>query len=192
MKKLFLILIFASQFIICQAATVPISISGFVFSPATVTVQVNDVITWTNQDNAPHSIVSTSVPVGAATFSSSNFGLNGTFSYTVTVAGAYSYICGVHPSMKGSFSTSATTPVVKPLLSLNTLYPNPCIDYIHIESVQDIKEIEVYSEAGALLETHFFLTNKIDLVVSNLKKGIYFIRIESSEGLVETRRIVKI
>lgn len=192
MKKLFLILIFAYQFIICQAATVSISISGFVFSPSMATVQVNDVITWTNLDGAPHSIVSTSVPNGAATFSSNDFGTKGTFSYTVTVAGAYSYICGVHPSMKGSFSTSATTPVVKPLLSLNALYPNPCIDHVHIESAQNIKEIEVYSEAGALLETHFFTTNTVDLVVSNLKKGIYYIRIESSEGLVETRRIIKV
>ena len=85
-----------------------------------------------------------------------------------------------------------TTPIVKPTLTLNALYTNPCFDYVHIESLQNIKEIEVYSEAGVLLETHFFTTNTIDLVVSNLKKGIYFIRIESSEGLVETRRIIKV
>lgn len=93
--------------------------------------------------------------------------------------------------MVGSFSTSTTTPVTKPTLTLNALYPNPSIDFVHIESAQRIKTVDVYSEAVVLIETRSFSSNKIDLVVSNLEKGIYYIRIESNEGLIETRRIVK-
>ena len=84
------------------------------------------------------------------------FGQNGTFSYIVAVAGQYNYKCGVHSSMVGSFSTSTTTPVTKPTLTLNALYPNPSIDYVHIESAQTIKTVDVYSEAGVLIETRSF------------------------------------
>jgi len=174
-----------------QAANISISISGFAFSPTSVTVAVDDVITWTNTDNTLHSIAFLTAPGGANTVGSGTFGQNETFSYTVTVAGDYTYKCGQHPSMLGAFSTT-TTPVVKPTLTLNALYPNPCIDYLHIETAQTIKTIDVYSEAGVWMETRSFSSNKIDFDVSNLGKGVYFIRIESNDGLVETKRIIKV
>jgi len=44
--------------------------------------------------------------------------------------------------MTGSFTVAnATTPVVKPTLTLNPLYPNPFIDFVHIESAQNIKQL---------------------------------------------------
>lgn len=190
---MYVFLFFYVQVLCLQAADISISIRGSAFSPTAVTVAVNDVITWTNFDDVSHNVELVSAPNGVAPFASPIFGKNGTFSYTVTVAGNYAYKCGPHPFMTATFSATdaTTTPVVKPTLTLNALYPNPCIDYVHIETAQTIKTIDVYSEAGALLDTRSFSSNKVDLAVSKLEKGIYFLRIESADGLVETRRIVK-
>lgn len=193
MKKIYLILILMLQVTLSEAASVSISISGFAFSPVQATVEVGDVITWTNMDNALHSIVSTAVPSGAATFTSGTFGKNETFTYTVTVAGDYTYQCGVHPSMTGAFSaTSVTTPVVKPTLILHALYPNPAIEFIHIESPEKVQSVDIYSESGVFIKTVGFASATIDLPVGELNKGAYLLRITSEDGLFETKRIIKL
>ena len=94
--------------------------------------------------------------------------------------------------MTGSFTVAeTTTATIKPALTLNTLYPNPAVDNIHIESPNIISSVDVYSETGAFVKTVTFSSPKIDLSIAELKKGTYLIRIVSVEGLFETRRIVK-
>jgi plastocyanin len=59
-------------------------------------------VTWTNQDPAPHAIVSdTGSP---ASFSSGSLATGASYTYTFTRAGTYTYICSIHPSMKGSIT----------------------------------------------------------------------------------------
>ncbi|WP_018342539.1 T9SS type A sorting domain-containing protein [Cytophaga aurantiaca] len=191
MKKIFFLLFFSLQILWLQAANISVSIVNFSFQSIPNALNIGDVITWTNNDAATHTVTSTSVPGGAATFDA-NVTTGSTFQYTITVAGSYAYKCSFHSSMTSTFTVAnTTTPVVKPTLTLNALYPNPCIDYVHIETAQTIKTVDVYSEAGVLIVSRSFSSNKIDLSVSMLEKGIYFIRIESADGLVETRRIIK-
>ncbi|ABG58558.1 T9SS type A sorting domain-containing protein [Cytophaga hutchinsonii] len=192
MKKMYLIFVFMLSALFCQAAAVAVTISGFAFSPAQTTVQVGDVITWTNMDNTLHSIVSTAVPAGAAPFTSGTFGKNETFTYTVTEAGDYTYQCGVHTSMLGAFTATITTPVVKPTLILEALYPNPASASIHIESPKSIKSIDIYSETGVLVKTLAFTSASVDVPIGELNKGAYLLRITSEDGMFDTRRIIKL
>lgn len=74
-----------------------VTISSFTFSPATLTVKVGTTVTWTNNDDVPHSIVAD--PSGAD-FKSGNFGKGESFSFTFNKVGEFAYHCGVHPSMK--------------------------------------------------------------------------------------------
>jgi plastocyanin len=75
-----------------------VTISGFAFSPASITVPVGTKVTWTNQDTATHNIISDD----GSTFSSPGVPNGGTFSFTFTAAGTFAYHCGIHPSMKGT------------------------------------------------------------------------------------------
>ena len=70
------------------------------FSPAnaTVVMGVNNTVVWTNQDVSPHTVVSKSVPPGAASFSSPILQTGDTFNVTLTVAGTYHYFCSLHPA----------------------------------------------------------------------------------------------
>lgn len=76
-----------------------ISISGFAFSPADLTVHVGDTITWTNADAAPHTITADD-----GSFASEDLNKGGTFSFTFSKEGIYSYFCANHASMKGTIT----------------------------------------------------------------------------------------
>jgi plastocyanin len=72
------------------------------FSPATYTTKAGSTITWVNKDTIAHTVVSTSVPSGASSFSSGNIQYGNTYSVTLTVPGTYKYECSIHPSMIGT------------------------------------------------------------------------------------------
>jgi len=74
------------------AATV--TIQGFAFNPATLTVKAGTTVKWTNEDSAPHKIASNS-------FNSENLNKGDSFEFTFENAGTYAYSCRIHPSMKG-------------------------------------------------------------------------------------------
>ncbi|WP_238598783.1 cupredoxin domain-containing protein [Saccharothrix sp. ALI-22-I] len=90
------------------AAAKSVSISGYAYSPATLTVNVGDTVTWTNQDTAPHNVVVTS---GPEKFTSPTLQKGQSYTFTFTKAGSYQYYCSVHPDMKASVTVAggATT-----------------------------------------------------------------------------------
>ena len=69
-------------------------IQNMAFNPATITVNADTTITWTNKDGVAHTVTSST-----GLFDSGSIGNNGTFSYTFTTAGTYPYYCAIHPSM---------------------------------------------------------------------------------------------
>ncbi len=82
-----------------SVATSAVSISGFAFSPASITVKAGTTVTWTNNDPFTHNVVGDSAPSG---FGSSNFGNGQTYSFTFDTPGTYTYLCSIHPQMTGT------------------------------------------------------------------------------------------
>lgn len=71
-----------------------VSISGFAFSPASVTIKAGEAVKWTNADSAPH----TATDVGG-TFDSGTLNQSNTYSHTFATAGTYTYKCVIHSTM---------------------------------------------------------------------------------------------
>ncbi|WP_369169841.1 plastocyanin/azurin family copper-binding protein [Streptomyces sp. R28] len=95
-----------------SAATYRVAMSGYAFSPATLTVTAGSTVTWTNQDTAPHDVKTTSAP---AAFHSPMLNKGGSWSFTFTTPGTYAYYCTVHPNMTARIvvraaATSAPAP----------------------------------------------------------------------------------
>ena len=67
------------------------------------------------------------------------------------------------------------------------LYPNPFTDYIIIDSPVDITSWTLFDLNGKILK-HSVATLQIQ--VSNLPAGIYFLKIDSANGII-TRKIIK-
>jgi amicyanin len=78
------------------AAAVAVKIDNFKFGPEDLTVAVGTTVTWTNRDDIPHTVVSTT---GA--FKSKVLDTDEKFSFTFSKAGTYDYFCSVHPKMTG-------------------------------------------------------------------------------------------
>ena len=79
---------------------VTVVIRGFKFEPATVTVNVGDIVEWKNDDIVPH----TATADGEAqkpVFDSGTIKTGATWRYLARNKGTYNYICTLHPNMKG-------------------------------------------------------------------------------------------
>lgn len=72
-----------------------VSIEGMAFSPAAVEIKVGDMVAWTNKDAAPHTATGQS-------FDSGKLNQGESFAFRFEKSGTYSYVCSLHPSMKGA------------------------------------------------------------------------------------------
>jgi amicyanin len=78
-------------------ATTAVAIKNFAFSPETITVKAGSTVTWTNNDSVDHTVT-----FDGNTVSSSDLGMNDTFSHAFPTPGTYHYICTIHPFMHGT------------------------------------------------------------------------------------------
>jgi plastocyanin len=76
-------------------AGIELKIDNFSFGPMTLTVAAGTTVTWTNNDDVPHTVVSDD----KTTFRSKALDTGDKFSYTFTKPGKYPYFCSVHPKM---------------------------------------------------------------------------------------------
>jgi plastocyanin len=74
---------------------IEVKIDNFNFGPMTVTVAAGTTVTWTNNDDVPHTVVSDD----KTTFKSKALDTGEHFSYTFSKPGKYPYFCSVHPKM---------------------------------------------------------------------------------------------
>jgi plastocyanin len=79
-----------------------VKIDNFTFGPQRLTVPVGATITWTNEDDIPHTVVSTTMA-----FRSKALDTDDKFSFTFTTPGSYDYFCSLHPHMTGTIVVEA-------------------------------------------------------------------------------------
>src|SRR5207302_2656689 len=106
------------------AATQQVMMQNYAYSPATLTVRAGDTVTWTQHDDAPHDVVTTSAPVA---FRSPRLSAGQSWSYTFRQPGTYSYYCSVHPDMRASVTVlpAPTTAAPKPASAPVATKPAP-------------------------------------------------------------------
>jgi plastocyanin len=77
--------------------TKTVGMKSMTFSPAAVEIKIGDTITWTNDDDRDHTVISTD-----KLFKSENLRAGESYSYKFTKAGKFAYTCTYHPRMKGT------------------------------------------------------------------------------------------
>ena len=85
-----------------QAADLEVKIDNFTFAPQKITVKVGDTVTWINEDDIPHLVVS----IGHVRSQALDTGDK--FAFTFKTAGTFQYFCGLHPQMQGTVVVEAT------------------------------------------------------------------------------------
>ncbi|MFF7544966.1 cupredoxin family copper-binding protein [Streptomyces canus] len=94
-----------------SAATFQVAMKGYAFSPASLSVPAGSTVTWTNYDTAPHDVKTTSGPLA---IHSPMLNKGQSWSFTFTTAGAYGYVCTVHPDMTAGITVRAAAPKPTP------------------------------------------------------------------------------
>jgi plastocyanin len=79
------------------AETHTVRMEGVKFVPETLTVKRGDVVVWVNKDLFPHTATGEK-----REFDSGNIAPDQSWKYTATKAGTFSYVCTLHPTMKGA------------------------------------------------------------------------------------------
>jgi plastocyanin len=74
-----------------------VKIQDFSFQPVTLNVPVGATVTWTNEDEEPHTVFSND-----SVFKSKALDTDNKFSFTFKKIGTYKYFCSVHPKMVGT------------------------------------------------------------------------------------------
>jgi len=77
-----------------QPMPATVYIANFAFGPQVITVAPGATVTWVNDDDDAHSVVSNN-----GGFHSAAMDTGDRFSFTFRAAGDYAYHCGLHPHM---------------------------------------------------------------------------------------------
>lgn len=83
---------------------VVVHMHNFKFVPAVVRIKPGDTVEWINDDNDAHTVDSTS-----RLFDSGGLDTNDKWSHAFKTAGTFSYICALHPYMKGAVIVGTST-----------------------------------------------------------------------------------
>jgi plastocyanin len=84
-------------------ASASVSMANRAFSPGNVSIAAGGTVTWTNNDGASHTATAND-----RSWDSGILRQGGTFSRTFPTAGAFSYLCELHPEMTGTVTVSGT------------------------------------------------------------------------------------
>jgi amicyanin len=84
-------------------ATDQVSITNFTFSPPAITVKMGTTVTWTNNDEEPHTVFSSTGGMKSQVLASHQ----STYTFTFTKAGTFDYNCTIHPFMHGTVTVTA-------------------------------------------------------------------------------------
>ena len=90
------------------AADAAVKIGNFTFGPQELKVKSGTTVTWTNEDDIPHTVVSVN------NFRSKALDSDDKFSFTFTTPGTYKYFCSLHPHMTGTIVVEAPTGSIMP------------------------------------------------------------------------------
>jgi plastocyanin len=80
-----------------MSAAPDVTISGFAFGPNKLSATVGQPVRWLNGDDSPHQITVTSSKERSAILTKGQSAV-----MAFSTAGSYDYVCGLHPSMKGT------------------------------------------------------------------------------------------
>ena len=196
MKKIYLILFTCLAFLNSKATSFTVNISGFSYSPSSLTVTVGDVITIGASGIHPL------VQVDAAAFAApSNTAMAGgwgvqsaTYTFTVATVGTIYYVCQNHylSGMKGSITVNATG-VVENTAFINqfNLYPNPAQNNVQIgfnltnSSNVSVKLFNLLGQEVSVLTPNTFLAegnyNLNYELPSSISNGSYFMELSSND-----------
>lgn len=192
------VLVFSGHILNAQT-THNVTISGFSFSPPSLTIDVGDEVIWTNSTGVGHNVNGTTTTFPSNPESFGNFvGTAWTYSYTFNTAGAYTYQCDPHSGagMSGQISVNAVTTGIAEIDSKQLrVFPNPAKEEVNFDvSGLDIEEemvINLYNTLGELVkQVKIGEEQLLTISTVDLSAGVYFYQLQTEAEILEKGKLV--
>lgn len=205
MKKIYSIFLFSILAISMKATSYTVSISGFAYSPASLTVTVGDVVTISASGSHPLAEVSqTTWNANGTTTLSTGFGTKtSNYTFTITSASDIYYVCTNHVSMgmKGMITVSSVgVKEQNDMIGNISMFPNPAKDKFSVKfnsTENGTVSAKLYSICGQEVES--LIVNKefnagittlnFDLQ-NNIPAGVYFVQLNYNSKKVIRKLII--
>jgi plastocyanin len=200
MKNIFICLTFLLLSKISLSTIVPVINSGFTFSPATITVNAGDTVSFSL--GAIHNIAEVSQATFTANgntqlpggfFTPSGGGLVFTASLT---PGTHWYVCQPHAAMgmKGKIIVQGAAGIAENLLQASiSVYPNPTTSKVTVIFNEVISgKLQLSNSLGEVLEQTQINASVLTLDLGDRPKGFYFITVSDESGNKAIRKLEKI
>ena len=201
MKKFLLLLsICFFYFSLSYAASVSITISGFSYTPSSITVNVGDVVTIESSSFHPLIQVSQATwDANSSTQLQGGFNATSNFELTITAGMAGStifYVCGNHVAsgMKGQITVNVAAGISEnQSREFNmTVFPNPVSSngWLNISTKKSGKiNLTLYDLQGRIVNTlmnNYLQAGEITMPfnAAHLQKGIYILQLRTTTGLL--------
>lgn len=174
---------------------------GNSFSPSSLTVNQGDVVHFSL--SSQHDITQVSLDTWNANGTTPLAGgfvfSSGSGDYTATTPGVIYYVCVVHvqsDGMKGTITVNAITGINDVQNSSEArVYPNPARDIITYRAsgsspVSELRILDLNGKPVKILTKPDISDNKINIDITSLSSGIYFLVAYSANG-IESEKILK-
>jgi plastocyanin len=185
-------------FAFCGASaqtTHEVSVVNFAFQPASLTIQVGDVVRWTNQEGM-HNVGTSAYPDNPESFGNEISASNWVYEFTFTEVGTNQYQCDAHPGpMQGTIivednSLSAEDANDEAPFKL---YPNPVSDILYWSwsETQAISPatFQLFDLTGKVV-AEFSMSQKGSYPVSDFASGLYWYRVDMGNGLLKSGKLL--
>lgn len=198
-KSTFLIMfLFMLGFGLKAQTTHNVTISGFSFSPASLTIDVGDEVIWTNSTGTGHNVngTTTTFPLNPESFGNS-VGTTWTYSHTFTTEGAYTYQCDPHSGvgMSGQLTVNAvTTGIEEAEAGKLNVYPNPTEGFVSFDLGNisgDELSISLYNTLGERVKQVNVTDNEnVSISTFDMSAGVYFYQLQDGDKLVDKGKLM--
>lgn len=206
MKKIYSVLLLSILAISMKATSYTVSISGFSYSPATLTVSVGDVVTIAASGSHPLAEVSQTTwnANGTATLSTGFGTKTSNYTFTITSASDIYYVCTNHVSMgmKGVITVSSVgiKEQTNQISGIN-VFPNPAKNQFSVKfnsSENGNVTAKLYSICGQEIESlivnkDFFVgTTTLNFDLQNhIPAGVYFVQLNYNSKKITKKLIIE-
>ena len=169
------------------------------YSPSSLTINVGDIVRWTNATGTHNVNGSLSIfPSNPQGFNSGDpQSGNWSYQFTFTIPGTYTYHCtseGHAATQTGTIIVNNTTSVAEVGTAEGVkLYPVPTSNVLTLETevaVQPAVRI-VDLDGATVLVSAVNTTGRTDIDVSSLAAGKYFVLITDAKGAISTKPFTK-
>lgn len=206
MKKIYSVLLLSILTISMKATSYTVSISGFAYSPATLTVTVGDVVTISASGTHPLAEVSQTTwnANGTATLSTGFGTKTSNYTFTISSASDIYYVCTNHVSMgmKGMITVSSVgvKEQTNQISGIN-IFPNPAKNQFSVKfnsSENGNVTAKLYSICGQEIESlvvnkDFFVgTTTLNFDLQNhIPAGVYFVQLNYNSKKITKKLIIE-